>query len=173
MSKLFFLSQTVSLAEGFFQDTAVAEFSIATGEKAQIIDITDTVEIAMRSAGFVAGLVHVQILHTTARLWQNENEPLLHADVIKLLSGMVFEGFKFGHDNFEIRTVNMCDGECANGDSHFKAALFSESLLLQAWPEKGCARFHLGRWGRILLVELDGPRPERTVSVMMSGWFKK
>ncbi|MFH1366510.1 MAG: secondary thiamine-phosphate synthase enzyme YjbQ [Patescibacteria group bacterium] len=173
MSKLFFLSQVVSPAEGLFQNLAMTDFPIETKEKIQIIDITDTVEKAMSSAGFVGGLVLVQILHTTARLWHNENEPLLHADVVKLLSGMIPEGFKFGHDNFEIRKVNMCEGECANGDSHFKAALFSASLLLQAWPENGKVRFHLGRWGRILLVELDGPRPERTVSVMMSGYFKK
>lgn len=174
MIKLFFLSEQVKPEEGFFPDTAVAEFSLATGKKMEIIDLTDTVEKAMRCAGFAAGLVHVQILHTTARLWHNENEPLLHQDVIRLLSGMIPEGFKFAHDDFEIRTVNVCEGECANGEAHFRSALFSESIHLQALPEEdGLARPRLGRWGRILLVELDGPRPERKISVMMTGTFRK
>ena len=130
MNKLFFLSRQAPLGEGFFQDTAVTEFCLKTERRIEIIDLTDTVEKAMLAAGFAGGLVHVQVLHTTARLWHNENEPLLHGDVIKILGGMVPEGFKFSHDDFEIRTVNVCEGECANGDSHFRAALFAESILL-------------------------------------------
>lgn len=174
MKDLFFLSSLRPEEKGWRTDLATFELSFSSGERRQIIDITDSLSIALGTAGFVAGLLTVQILHTTARLWHNENEPLLHADVLRVIEGLVPSGFSFGHDDLERRTVNVCPGECANGDSHLLAALFRESVSLQVWPDvKEEPAPKLGRWGRILLVELDGPRPERIISVMMSGYFKK
>jgi thiamine phosphate synthase YjbQ (UPF0047 family) len=64
-----------------------------------------------------------------------------------------------------VRTVNVCGlDECANGHSHCQHALLGASTTLLVVDHD----LVLGRWQRLLLVELDHPRP-REMMVQVTG----
>ena len=60
--------------------------------------------------------------------------------------------------------MNVAPGERPNGHAHCRALLLPTSALLNV----AGGRLQLGRWQRIFLVELDGPRI-REVSVLAFG----
>jgi thiamine phosphate synthase YjbQ (UPF0047 family) len=61
--------------------------------------------------------------------------------------------------------VNVCGiDECANGHSHCQHALLGAEVLLLVHD----GDIVLGRWQRLLLVELDHPRP-REFTVQVTG----
>ena len=62
------------------------------------------------------------------------------------------------------RTVNLTDDERPNGHAHCRALLLPPSVCLNV----AGGRLLLGRWQRVFLVELDGPR-EREISVLVFG----
>ncbi len=103
-------------------------------------------------------------MHTTATLILNENEPLLIKDIKKNLSALAPEDADYNHDNFNVRTVNMCDGECANGHAHCKSIYLTPTNTLNLID----GQLQLGRWQRILFVELDRSRT-RKVQIQVMG----
>ncbi len=127
-------------------------------------DISDDVIRLARKSRVQNGLVNIQTLHTTAGLLLNENEPLLLEDLKKHLEDVASQADAYQHDDFNIRTVNVCDGECANGHAHLKAAHLAATVTLNLVG----GELQLGRWQRILFVELDRAR-ERRVQVMVIG----
>ncbi len=60
--------------------------------------------------------------------------------------------------------MNLNPGERPNGSSHCKALLLGTSACLNVVD----GRLLLGRWQRVFLVELDGPRT-RDISVLLMG----
>ena len=60
----------------------------------------------------------------------------------------------YRHNDFDIRTVNMCDGECANGHAHCQHLLLGVSVTLPVQD----GNLVLGLWQRLFLVELDRAR---------------
>jgi secondary thiamine-phosphate synthase enzyme len=62
------------------------------------------------------------------------------------------------------RTVNLAPDERANGHAHCRALLLGPTALLNVAD----GRLQLGRWQRVFLVELDGPR-RREISVQVLG----
>lgn len=138
--------------------------SLATKATLEFIDITDEILSAIKKCGIRNGIVNIQSLHTTMAIIVNEAEPLLIGDMKKMLERMAPETIKYDHDNFEIRTVNMCDGECQNGHSHCKALLLSPSQLLNIVDEK----LQFGRWQRVFALELDRARP-RQIALQIIG----
>ncbi len=144
--------------------TAHTTFSYQTKESLEIIDLTDQVLEFIGKSGIKNGLVNVQTLHTTTGLFLNENEPLFWQDLKKHIEEVASREKEYGHDNFDIRTVNVCDGECANGHAHCKAVHFSGNVTLNLIDGK----LQLGTWQRILFIELDQARP-RKVQVLVLG----
>lgn len=138
--------------------------SLATKATLEFIDITDDILSAIKNSGIANGIVNIQSLHTTMAIIVNEAEPLLIGDMKKTLERMAPETAEYDHDNFEIRTVNMCDGECQNGHSHCKALLLSPSQLLNIVD----AKLQFGRWQRVFALELDRARP-RQVALQIIG----
>ena len=112
---------------------------VATARALEFIDLTDQIEALAIEAGIQAGLVNIQSLHTTTSIVVNEHEPLLLADFAALLAEAAPHHALYRHDDMSARTVNLAEG-----------------------------RLQLGRWQRVFLVELDGPRT-REVSVMVFG----
>jgi len=141
--------------------------SFETKAPMQFLDVTEKIMDIIERHNFLDGFISIQNLHTSAAIWCNENEPLLHEDLKQRLERFASSKDQYQHDNFEIRTVNMCDGECDNGHSHCKSVLFPTSIKLHI--EKG--RLILGTWQRLFFVELDRPRL-RNLSVAMMGFFK-
>ena len=60
--------------------------------------------------------------------------------------------------------MNLNPGERPNGSSHCKALVLATSACLNVVD----GRLQLGRWQRVFLVELDGPR-SRDISVLLMG----
>ena len=133
-----------------------------TDRRTQFIDITDEVEGFVAASGIEFGLVNIQSLHTTTAIVLNEHEPLLLSDFCTLLSRAAPRAAWYRHDDFDVRTVNMTPDERANGHAHCRALLLGPSAALNVAD----GRLQRGRWQRIFLVELDGPR-EREVSVLV------
>lgn len=137
---------------------------LKTATTLDFIDITEKVKQKLKKAGVKRGVINVQSLHTTMAVLVQEAEPLLITDIKKMLDKLAPRTTKYMHDNFEIRTVNMCDGECANGHSHCKATFLPTSCHLNI--EKG--DLQLGQWQRIFAVELDRARP-RKIALQIMG----
>jgi secondary thiamine-phosphate synthase enzyme len=138
--------------------------SLTTTQPTQFIDLTDEIGRLVAEHGIHSGLMNVQTLHTTAAIVLNEHEPLLHADFTALLERVAPRRDCYRHDDFAVRTVNLTVDERVNGHAHCQALLLTPSACLNIVD----GRLQLGRWQRIFLAELDGPRV-RALSIMLVG----
>jgi secondary thiamine-phosphate synthase enzyme len=141
-----------------------ARIRVATARPIEFIDLTDRVEALAAATGIHTGLVNVQTRHTTTAIVVNEHEPLLHSDFEALLARTAPRDGGYRHDDMAVRTVNLTPDERANGCAHCHALVLGTSVALNVAE----GRLQLGRWQRVFLVELDGPR-EREVSVLVLG----
>jgi secondary thiamine-phosphate synthase enzyme len=139
-----------------------ARIRVTTERAMEFIDMTARIEALAAEAGIHAGLVNIQSLHTTTAIVVNEHEPLLLADFDALLARAAPRDARYRHDDMDARTVNLAPGERPNGHAHCRALLLPSSALLNVAE----GRLQLGRWQRVFLVELDGPRA-REVSVLV------
>ena len=132
---------------------------IETERHLQFVDITDEVTRSLAESGVQNGFAVVFSRHSTAGNRINEHEPLLLEDMAALLERMVPQESSYRHDDFSVRTVNLTEGERVNGHSHCRSLLMgaSESVPVAA------GKLLLGRWQRLFLVELDGPRTREYV----------
>ena len=137
---------------------------VETRRPTEFIDLTDQIAACVSASGICDGLVNVQTLHTTTSIIVNEHEPLLLADFTALLDRMAPQDIRYRHDDMDARTINLAPGERPNGYAHCRALLLGSSALLNL----AGGRLQLGRWQRVFLVEMDGPRP-REVSVLVLG----
>jgi len=128
------------------------------------IDFTDKVRNFVKESGIREGIVNIQILHTSAGLIVNENEPLLIEDIKNNLRQTASETSRYQHDDLKKRTVNVCPQECINGQAHCKAI----HLLVSATLNLIKGELQLGIWQRIFLVELDRPRL-RKIQIQILG----
>ena len=135
-----------------------------TKESFEFIDITGAVEAFLKESGISSGFVNLQTMHTTCPLLLNENEPLLLNDFKNHLTRLSPADLPYNHNDFTVRTVNMCEGECKNGHSHCLALHFPSNLTLNILEGK----LQLGQWQRIFAVELDRPR-ERKIQIQIMG----
>jgi secondary thiamine-phosphate synthase enzyme len=136
---------------------------VRSRSRVEFIDITGAVEQAVRRSGMVRGLAHVQSRHTTTGIVVNENEPLLLEDFRRLLEEWAPRAAAYRHNDLGARR-DVPAGERPNADAHARALLLGHSEIL----EVAAGRVRLGRWQRLFLVELDGPR-QRTVSLLLLG----
>ncbi|MBI2450683.1 MAG: YjbQ family protein [Candidatus Nealsonbacteria bacterium] len=135
-----------------------------TKEEFEFIDLTKAVEAFLAETGIQNGFLNIQTMHTTAPLVLNENEPLLLDDFKNHLAQLSPKDLPYRHNDFTIRTVNICQDECKNGHSHCLALHFPSNLTLNIMDGK----LQMGQWQRIFLVELDKPR-QRQVQIQIIG----
>ncbi|MDD4466949.1 MAG: secondary thiamine-phosphate synthase enzyme YjbQ [Candidatus Paceibacterota bacterium] len=135
-----------------------------TKEELEFIDITEEVMAFVKESGIKNGIINVQTMHTTSAIILNENEPLLIEDIKDNLRNLASQKVKYRHDDFEVRTVNMCDDECANGHAHCKAVYLPPNVVLNIVSSKLC----LGQWQRLFFLELDRAR-QRKVNLQVIG----
>jgi secondary thiamine-phosphate synthase enzyme len=129
-------------------------FEIDTTEKRQAIDITDRVRKIVRGSGLEHGLCHVMVLHATAAIVVNENDdPNIGVDLLAALGRSVPEHDGWLHDRVD-----------DNAQAHIIASILGPSEIVGV--EQGDLR--LGRWQGLMLVELDGPRRSRRISVTVA-----
>ena len=137
---------------------------VTTRHPTEFIDLTDRLETLIAAAGVSSGILNVQTLHTTTAILVNEHEPLLLADFQRLLESAAPVDVRYRHDDTTARTVNVTAGERPNGHAHCRALLLPSSVSLNVTD----GQLLLGKWQRVFLVELDGPR-EREISAMLIG----
>lgn len=142
---------------------AVGRVHLRTTEAVEVLDLTARVEGFLAAARLEAGWVNVQTRHTTTGICVNENEPRLRSDLVALLERLVPRGAGYAHDALHLRPGVPPD-ERPNGHAHAKALLLRTAETLNV----AGGRLQIGRWQRVLLVELDGPR-EREVSLLAMG----
>ena len=138
--------------------------TLKTDRPLQILDLTPRVSACVRESGLEAGIVSVQVLHTTAGLLLNEQEPLLFEDLERMLDRLAPRGAPYRHDEMALRVPAPPPDERPNGHAHCRAMLLRASETLHV--KEGA--LVLGRWQRLLLAELDGPR-KRSLSVALLG----
>jgi secondary thiamine-phosphate synthase enzyme len=128
-----------------------ATFTVSTTQRKQCVEITESVREIVRKAKVKSGLCHVMALHATAAIVVNENDdPCIGEDLIAALDRMIPDHAGWQHDRID-----------NNAQAHIKAAILgpSETIAIEHGD------LVLGTWQGIILVELDGPRSRRTVSV--------
>ena len=141
--------------------------AVTSRSPTEFLDLTDRIRSAIAGLGLHQGFVNVQSLHTTAAIVVNEHEPLLLGDFLSFLERAAPRWATYRHDDMVARTVNVAPGERPNGHAHCQALVLPASVCLNVSGGALC----LGRWQRVFLVELDGPRP-REVSLMAMGMFE-
>ena len=119
----------------------------------------DLASRAIKDSGVADGAAIAFCEHTTAALLINEWEDGALADFRRHLADLVpDEGVYYAHDDFDVRTQNMHEDERKNGHAHVKSMLLSATS--HAIPVVA-GEPALGRWQRLLLLELDEPRSRR------------
>lgn len=132
---------------------------LATRARTELVDITDRIAEFLARSGVHDGLAQVFSLHTTTAIVINEFEPALGHDMTGLLDRLVDSRGPWRHDRPELSGCDRC-----NAASHLRAVLLGPSVVLPV----AAGRPALGRFQRIVFVELDGPR-ERTIRLSVLG----
>lgn len=123
----------------------IREFSVRTGSRDALVNITGRVEEAVREAGVEAGLCVVAVPHTTAGITVNENaDPSVRRDLLMTLARMVPDSLPYTHAE-------------GNSPAHVKASLVGSSAVVLIAD----GQLRLGTWQGIFLCEFDGPRERR------------
>ena len=124
----------------------ISDIPVETGERYELVSITDEVRQAVRDAGVEEGLCVISSTHTTAAVTVNED---YDRDVPRDLAAACRAFF----DALDVRFEH-AEG---NSDSHLLTSLFgqSQTLLVRA------GELDLGRWQGVFLAEFDGPRSRR------------
>jgi len=126
-----------------------------------VIDVTEELERAVKDSGVTEGCAVAFCAHTTATLVLGEWEDGLLEDFRKRLSALAPPDAYYAHDDLSRRTQNLGDWpEPVNGHSHVAHMIMGGAS--HTIPVAG-GRPLLGRWQRLLLVELDGARPRDLV----------
>ena len=130
----------------------ISDIPVETGERYELVSITDEVRQAARDAGVDEGICIISSTHTTAAVTVNED---YDRDVPRDLASAC-RAF------LEALDVRFQHAE-GNSDSHLLTSLFGQSQTLLVRD----GELNLGRWQGVFLAEFDGPR-NRTVRVALS-----
>jgi secondary thiamine-phosphate synthase enzyme len=130
----------------------ISDIPVETGERYELLSITDEVRQAVRDAGVDEGLCIISSTHTTAAVTVNED---YDRDVPRDLASAC----RAFLDALDVRFQH-AEG---NSDSHLLTSLFGQSQTLLVRD----GELDLGRWQGVFLAEFDGPRT-RTVTVAVS-----
>jgi len=128
-------------------------FKVRTSAQTEFIDVTRSVQEAVKKTGVEDGICIIFIPHTTAAVTINENaEPNVVQDIIMELNKIV--PFQDPYRHME-----------GNSPSHIKASLAGCSQVV--FVESG--KLVLGTWQGIFFCEFDGPRDRKVHVKVISG----
>ncbi len=127
------------------------EIWMETRTRMAFVNITPTVEAALRESGVQEGLCLVNAMHITASVFINDDERGLHADYTKWLEGLAPHAptSQYAHN----RT-----GE-DNADAHMKRQVMGREVVVAITA--GALDF--GPWEQIFYGEFDGARRKRVL----------
>ena len=120
-------------------------FQVRTSSQTEFVDITRSVQEAVKKTGAEDGFCIVFIPHTTASVTINENaDPSVVQDMIVELNKIVPFNDQYRHME-------------GNSPAHVKASLVGCSQIV--FVESG--KLVLGTWQGIFFCEFDGPRSRK------------
>lgn len=123
----------------------IQTFQVRTSTKTECMDITRSVQEAVKKTGVEDGICIIFIPHTTAAVTINENaDPSVVQDIVMELNKMV--PFKDQYRHTE-----------GNSPAHIKSSLVGCSQII--FVESG--KLVLGTWQGIFFCEFDGPRSRK------------
>jgi secondary thiamine-phosphate synthase enzyme len=126
-------------------------FQVRTSKQTEFIDITQSVQEAVKKTGVEDGICIIFIPHTTAAVTINENaDPSVVQDILMELNKMV--PFKDQYHHME-----------GNSSAHIKASLVgcAQFILIES------GKLVLGTWQGIFFCEFDGPRDRKVFVKVM------
>jgi secondary thiamine-phosphate synthase enzyme len=128
-------------------------FTVKTGSRTELIDITSDIQKIVRSSAIAEGLCMLYVPHTTAAITINESaDPSVKTDILMILNRIVPWEAEYRH----------LEG---NSPAHIKSTLVGASELVAI--ENG--ELMLGRWQGIFFCEFDGPRNRKTFVRLLRG----
>jgi secondary thiamine-phosphate synthase enzyme len=131
----------------------IQTFSVKTSTQTEFIDITRSVQEAVKKTGVGDGICIIFVPHTTASVTINENaDPSVVQDILMELNKIV--PFKNQYRHME-----------GNSPAHIKASLLGCSQIV--FVESG--KLVLGTWQGIFFCEFDGPRNRKVYVKGVSG----
>jgi secondary thiamine-phosphate synthase enzyme len=124
---------------------SIHEFTLRTGNRTELLDITDSLARIVRESKVRSGLLTVFIPHTTAAVTINENaDPSVQQDILHELNRLIpFQG-AYRHTE-------------GNSAAHIKSTLVNPSQMILI--DDG--RLALGTWQGVYFCEFDGPRTRK------------
>jgi secondary thiamine-phosphate synthase enzyme len=127
-------------------------FQLRTSTQTEFVDITRSVQEAVKKTGVEDGICIIFIPHTTAGVTINENaDPSVVQDIIMELNKIV--PFKDPYRHME-----------GNSPAHIKASLVGCSQIVFIQSRK----LVLGTWQGIFFCEFDGPRDRKVLVKVMA-----
>ena len=128
------------------------QFTISTNDEVELVDITDRVEKVVSQSGVTEGNCLVFVTHSTAAVLITENETGLLNDWEDFIANLP-AGQTWDHNQID-----------NNAEAHLLSGLIGQGKIL---PVKN-GKLERGTWQQIFLVELDGPRNQRQVTVSIT-----
>lgn len=141
------------------------KLEVSTRHPTAFVDLTPRLARFVTRSGVRNGLLGVHTLHTTTAVVLNEDEPLLRDDVVRQLERIAPSDIPYAHDDPARRRVNLTPQERVNGHAHCRALHLGASLCLSVVD----GILLLGRWQRILFVDLDGPRLRQVAATIVGA----
>jgi secondary thiamine-phosphate synthase enzyme len=120
--------------------------------RTRVLDVTDEVARFCRDAGG-DGLLNVFVAHATAGVALMETDSGSEGDLVAALERLLPRDDRYTHAH----------GSRGHGADHLLPALVSPSVVI---PVQG-GRLRLGTWQRVVVVDLNGDNPQRTVRLSL------
>ena len=146
--------------------TEPVRLTVASANPFELIDLTEQVAETVAAAGLADGIAHAFCPHTSCGLAITEAEDGLHEDFERALDRLAPTDGDYAHDDMSRRYQNIEPDERRNGWSHIRGLVATHPAVTMPILD---GRLGLGQWQRLFLVELDGPRPARTIVVQAWG----
>lgn len=126
---------------------SMKELLVTTSGQNQVLDITDTINLTLPKD--FSGIVFLNLLHTTGAITTADLDPGTGEDLLDAIKNIV--------PNLPYRHPHNPNPEHV-GD-HIMSSLIGTSLSLHC--KNG--ELYLGKWQRVVLIELDGPRKRQII----------
>lgn len=150
------------LAESAHIRTEALHF-VTTGRE-EVLDLTDYLREVVERSGVRHGQATAYTLHTTTTLAINESETGFLKDLRRRLDLLIPKtmepGEYYEHDDLSVRTENLQEDELMNGHSHVRQLFVGNTSVTIPVVD---GEVLLGRWQRLLFLELDQERARRVI----------
>lgn len=128
--------------------------TLSTSRRFQLIDITKDVEDIVKRSNVKDGICIVFAPHATGAIIANENEVGLVDDITMFIKELTQVNREWRHNRID-----------DNAHAHIGSAIISSERVFPVINGK----LLRGTWQNIFFVEMDGPRMQRTIIVIVLG----